>query len=229
MESRERVSGFAELARRLRSAESPQHLLDRVVELAVEAVPGCEHAGIMIVRRGRTTSAASSDELPELVDKVQEQTQQGPCLDAAGVPGSCYSPDLTGEQRWPEFARRAVRECGVRSLASFRLFVEEETYGSLSLYAPHAHAFDAEALDLGAVFATHAALALSAAYDRQQAAQYADALNSNRDIGTAMGILMARHGVNAQAAIEHLRTTSQRQNRKLRDVAAEVTYTGELP
>lgn len=55
------------------------------------------------------------------------------------------------------------------------------------------------------------------------------ALESNRDIGVAIGILMAADKVTRQAAFEMLRTTSQHQNRKLRAIAADVIETGELP
>ncbi|BDX32784.1 hypothetical protein TUM20985_33310 [Mycobacterium antarcticum] len=45
------------------------------------------------------------------------------------------------------------------------------------------------------------------------------ALRSNREIGIAMGILMARHQIGAQAAFAMLREVSQVTNSKLRDVA----------
>lgn len=55
------------------------------------------------------------------------------------------------------------------------------------------------------------------------------ALDSNRDIGAAIGILMYSRKVTREAAFELLRSTSQRQHRKLRDVAEEVLRTGQLP
>jgi AmiR/NasT family two-component response regulator len=41
-------------------------------------------------------------------------------------------------------------------------------------------------------------------------------------IGQAKGILMARQGVSGDEAFDVLRRASQRQNRKLRDVATDV-------
>ena len=55
------------------------------------------------------------------------------------------------------------------------------------------------------------------------------ALESNRDIGVAIGILMATDKVTREVAFEMLRMTSQHQNRKLRAIAADVIETGELP
>ena len=55
------------------------------------------------------------------------------------------------------------------------------------------------------------------------------ALLSNREIGVAMGVLMTRHHVTRDQAFGLLRMASQNSNRKLHDVALEVTDTGALP
>jgi DNA-binding response OmpR family regulator len=54
-------------------------------------------------------------------------------------------------------------------------------------------------------------------------------LDSNRVIGTATGILMATHRLPAAAAFRLLVAASQHGNRKVRDVAADVTTTHRLP
>jgi signal transduction histidine kinase/DNA-binding response OmpR family regulator len=54
-------------------------------------------------------------------------------------------------------------------------------------------------------------------------------LESNRAIGTAVGILMANHRLTAGSAFQLLVEASQHSNRKLRDIAADVTITGRLP
>jgi ANTAR domain len=57
------------------------------------------------------------------------------------------------------------------------------------------------------------------------------ALSTNREIGAAMGILMARHALTSDQAFDLLRRTSQRAHRKIVAIAAEVIETGvlELP
>ena len=54
------------------------------------------------------------------------------------------------------------------------------------------------------------------------------ALDTSRAIGAAIGILMARHTVTYDEALDRLRRASQERNRKLRDLAEEVTRTGTL-
>ncbi|MCW2550146.1 MAG: Response regulator receiver and domain protein [Mycobacterium sp.] len=60
-------------------------------------------------------------------------------------------------------------------------------------------------------------------------AQLHTALISNRRIGAATGILMARLKLPEHDSFELMRAASQRQRRKLVDIAAEVVWTGALP
>jgi AmiR/NasT family two-component response regulator len=54
------------------------------------------------------------------------------------------------------------------------------------------------------------------------------ALEHSRDIGVAIGIVMAAQKVTRDCAWEMLRMVSQYQNRKVRLIAADVIDTGEL-
>lgn len=55
------------------------------------------------------------------------------------------------------------------------------------------------------------------------------ALATNRTIGVAIGILIERHKISSDAAFARLVEVSQHTNRKLRDVADELVYTGQIP
>lgn len=54
------------------------------------------------------------------------------------------------------------------------------------------------------------------------------ALASNRRIGMALGVLMARRGLTEEQAFELLRQQSSLRNVKLVSIADEVVYTGDL-
>ena len=62
-----------------------------------------------------------------------------------------------------------------------------------------------------------------------KAEQIRVALESNRVIGTAVGIVMARYRLTAQQGFDLLVKASQNSNRKLRDIAADVTAARTLP
>ena len=55
------------------------------------------------------------------------------------------------------------------------------------------------------------------------------ALEHSRDIGTAVGVLMALRKVTRDEAFELLRRTSQDHNRKVHALALDVISTGVLP
>jgi AmiR/NasT family two-component response regulator len=56
-----------------------------------------------------------------------------------------------------------------------------------------------------------------------------EALATRDVIGQAKGVLMATRHIDAEAAFDLLRTTSQGRNEKLRAVAEHVVSTGILP
>jgi AmiR/NasT family two-component response regulator len=72
------------------------------------------------------------------------------------------------------------------------------------------------------VFTAFASVSLTAARERERAENLRVALGSNREIGKAVGLLMALHGIEDEAAFALLRTTSQDLNIKLAEVAGEV-------
>jgi transcriptional regulator with GAF, ATPase, and Fis domain len=230
----ESVSGLAEMfagiARQLQAESSPEKTRDRVTRAAVATVDGCDHAAISIVRRrGGIETVAATDDVPPRVDAIQYATRQGPCLDTIFEQQVCVTEDLAADERWPAFSRRAFEETGVRSMLSVRLFVQDNTIGALNLNSRQQAAFDEHASAVGTLLAAHASIALSAASEREHAEQMADALRTSREIGMAMGVLMGRSGVTEDEAFTMLRRASQHLHRKLREVAAEVVESGQLP
>ncbi|WP_166140643.1 GAF and ANTAR domain-containing protein [Nocardioides ochotonae] len=198
----------------------------RVVDRAVEVVPGADRAGITLRgKRGRPTTVAATDEIVELLDKEQYALREGPCLDAAGEEPYRVASDLHADQRWPRWAPYAV-DLDVRSVLSLRLHTGSRTLGALNLYAAGPGAFDRQAFDVAAVFTIHAteALRTSALISDLRAA-----LESRHVIGTAQGLLAARYDLSYEAAFAVLRRFSNETNTPLREVAERVMETRDLP
>ncbi|MBW3613939.1 MAG: GAF and ANTAR domain-containing protein [Actinobacteria bacterium] len=217
---------FAELARRLLAEDSVQATLDRIVEAAVDTIGGCDYAAVSLVEKRKISTAASTGDVPQQVDAIQYETDQGPCLDAIKDHEVLEVDDLMKEDRWPEFSKRAAEETSIRSMLSFRLFNEEDTVGALNLYAKDVGAFEEDAVAVGSVFAAHAAVALVGARKQEQ---LQGAIESRDTIGQAKGILMARQALTEAEAFDVLVRASQRTNAKLRDVAEQVAHTGDVP
>jgi len=217
---------FAEVARSLLGGGDVDATLRKVCDLAVQTVDGCECAGISVVRAKTIRPLATTNEVPGIVDAIQSETQQGPCIDAIKEHEVFLTSALSAEARWPEFAHRAHRESGIESILSLRLFAQEDTMGALNMYSSLPDAFDDHDVAIGSVFAAHAAVAMAAARQEEQL----DARADSRDIiGMAKGMIIARRGVSEDEAFDILRRASQRMNVKLRDLAEQMVHKPEQP
>jgi GAF domain-containing protein len=219
------IDTFAELARSLAEQDSLEDILQCIVEMAVPTVPGAACAGVSHVTAGKQVeTVAATEEVCRLVDQVQYETAEGPCLDAIWEQETVKIDDLAGTDRWPRFSEGAL-EIGIRSVLAFRLFVQEDRMGALNLYAREPKSFTDASVHLGQVFAAHAAVA----WDHAREADGLKAAVATRAlIGQAQGLLMAQYKITADAGFGLLRTASQRRNVKLRDIAQEVVDTGVL-
>ncbi len=212
---------FGGVARLLAGHHSLQVTLDKMVQLAVEHLDSCEFAGVSEIKDREIGSPASSNEVPRIVDTIQAEVNEGPCLDAIREHEVFQTGDLAAEDRWPHFARRANVETGICSILSIRLFFEEDTMGSLNLYSRQRDAFDDNDVAFGTVFAAHAAVAMDATRREDNLERKAE----SRDlIGRAKGMLMARSGLSDEEAFDLLRRASQRQNIKVVAVAKQIVH-----
>jgi len=217
------AQNLASVARQLEGEDTPVRTWQRIVELAVDTLDGCEMAAISLVHAsGRIDTTVFTDKLALKVDEIQYETGQGPCLESIRDHEVVMTPDLAAEDRWPQFSRRASEETGIRSMIGFRLFVREDTLGALNLYSSQVAGFEDDATALGAVFASHAALAMANAAEHEHSADMQDALESSRTIGVALGILMGQSTVTRADAFQILSQASQRSNVKLRDLAEQI-------
>jgi len=212
---------FGEIARILIAEADPHATLQRVVSLAVETIDGCEHAGISVIEGRKVTSPASSDEVPAIVDQIQSDTGEGPCVDAIKEHEVFQTGRLSEEERWPNFTPRAIAESRVESILSLRLFVAEGTMGALNLYSARPNAFDERDVAVATVFAAHAAVAWSTS---QTIENLRAGMVTRQLIGQAVGLLMVRQGMSESDALEALRRASQRLNVKLRQVAESIVH-----
>jgi len=217
---------FAAVARKLLGEGDVHQTLARVVQLAVETIDGCDYAGVSLLRGRDIESPAQTDEMVGIADRLQVRLSEGPCLSAIREHQTVQIDDLSTDQRWPQWGPKVSRELGVRSMLAFQLYNSRASLGALNLYSKHTNAFDDDALGVGLVFASHAAVALTGAQIEENLQR---AVQTRNLIGQAQGILMERFALSADKAFELLRRVSQQQNVKLRDVAMRLVTTRATP
>ncbi len=200
-------------------------LLQRVVDVAHEAIDGADCTSITIALGGQTYTAVHTDTRTLRVDQGQYDAGDGPCLYAARTGETVLVDVDAGEQLWPDFASAAAEE-GMHSFLAAALAAPDQPLGALNLYGRAAAAFDVVDADILELLTTTVSRAISDFARFKSAVQVADALRaalSNRaPIEQAKGIIMGQHGVDADRAFQILRTQSQNTNRRVRDIATEV-------
>lgn len=204
--------------------------LQELVRIAIERVPGATWASLTVLRGSRFATEASTDEIATRADALQYELGSGPCVDAVLEEPVYVTDDVSCDLRWPEWGRRVHAEMGISSVLSQRLTLLDESgaIAGLNIYSDGPDAFDDRAVGTGLVLSTHGSLLVTAMLARGRAANLVRALETNREIGVAMGILMQRHGLTREQAFDVLRVASQDSNRKLSAVASEVADTGIL-
>jgi GAF domain-containing protein len=211
---------FGEIARTLLAQNDTQSTLERIVSLAVESIDDCEHAGISVITGKVVSSPASSSEIPAIVDRIQSETGEGPCVDAITERAVFQTGRLSQEQRWPTFTPRAVAESQVESVLSLRIYAKD-TMGAMNLYSTKVDAFDDHDVAIATVFAAHAAVAWSTSLALENLKA---GMVSRQLIGQAVGLLRARQNMSEEQALGALKRASQRLNVKLRQVAERIVH-----
>lgn len=197
-----------------------ESVLRSINDVNVRFVPGALHAGItMLDRSGAISSVGATHTHPRLLDDVQRETNEGPCLSAASTGHTIRIDDLATEQRWPHFTAEALPRTSVRSVLSFRLFHAKSLLAALNFYAPSTGVFSEDSLEHGLIASAHTVLAWNVL---RRERQFRDAVASRDVIGQAKGILMERYGITAFGAFDLLKQLSQDSNTRLIDVAGQV-------
>lgn len=218
---------MSQVARALREEHGDvDATLRQITAWAVQIVPGAQECGISyVLGRSRVEPRAPTGDLARDVDVVQQRLGHGPCLDAVWQQDLVRVDDVGADRRWPQFARQAS-QLGAGSLLCLRLFVAGNTLSALNCYARTPGAFDERSQQIGRVFASHAAVALAGATHEEHLRA---AVHSRDVIGQAKGIVMERYKLTADQAFGVLTRASQETNRKVVDIATELTHTGAVP
>ena len=225
---------LAELASLIVGAHPLGRVLARVAELAATCVPGVGQVSVTLIEAGTNArTAAFHGHLAPSLDERQYATGSGPCIDAAES-GRTIRIDDTGagaEARadgtvpYPEFTAVAARQ-GVRSVVSLAMPMPLRIQAALNVYVLGPTPLDDDAVQVLQAFADRAAVALA------NHSLYATAVTLSEDMQAAMrsravieqakGVVMGRLHCTEEEAFAHLAKASQRSNRKLRVIAAEV-------
>ena len=124
-----------------------------------------------------------------------------------------------------------MSETSVRGMAGFRLRQGGQKVGALNVFSDTPGALTEHSLEQAIMLTAFASVTLAALERGEEATTLRRGLESNREIGKAVGLLMAMHNIDDDRAFEMLAKVSQEMNVKVAEVAAQVVAhhkTGKL-
>jgi hypothetical protein len=189
--------------------------LSSLATSAARNIPGADVVSITVHEAdGSLYTAAATDPLAERADALQCELREGPCYAAVTDERFVLVNDLADAVEFARYAPRALA-LGVAGHAAIQL-VDGKRRAGLNLYARAAGRFDRSTVQFAELFAAPAGAVLGYA---EQVEQLSEAVSTRTDVGTAVGILMERYGIDRHQAFAFLVRTSQHRNIKVRVLA----------
>ena len=228
----ERIAAtFVRLADTLVSDFDVVDVLHVLVDGCVDLL-GVSAAGLLLAdEQGRLQVMVASSESAHLLELLQLQNDEGPCLE-------CYrtGEGLTVEyleeaqERWPDFASQALA-MGYGSVHALPMRLRGDTIGGLNLFtSSEASPVAQDVWSVAQAMADAATVTIlqdRLAHGRELVnEQLQTALNSRVTIEQAKGVLAARLDLGMGEAFELLRSRARSTRSRLTDVATEVVTHG---
>ena len=199
----------------------------RLCDVCAE-VTGMSGAGIMLmsgdVPRG---SVCTTDDASAVIEQLQYDLGEGPCVDAYRRDRPVLEPDLAepATPRWVAFSGPAI-DAGVRAIFGFPLQVGAVRLGALNLYCDRPGPLTDEQHADALVVSDIAAQALLVMQANAPPGQIAAELEANADfqyvVHQASGMVAAQLDVSVGQALIRLRAYAFGNDRPLTEVAQDV-------
>jgi len=219
------ASSIAGLSGLTGAASRVEHALEHVVA-ETDRIFAVDGAGLLLLAEGDVLRyVAASDKRGTIVEKLQEQIGEGPCLDAFEEGTPTLAADVAADARWPTLGPLAG-EHGIHAVLGVPVRLDDSPVGTLNVYSSGYHEWDDGEIEAIQAFARIIASVLRGAIDAhvqgKLTTQLQYALDRRIVIEQAKGILMQREGLPAEAAFERIRRHARSSRERVADVARRV-------
>ncbi len=186
-------------------------------------------AGVSLVSGDGVSFATANAEMTAALERVQEEGNAGPCVDAIRSNEDVLVANISDEgHRWPEYVATAER-LGIVAVAALPMR-NSRKLGALDLYDTRVRHWTPDDVITARVFADVATSYVLSASDlereRRTVEQLTLALDSRVVIEQAKGIVAHSYGISVDAAFLRLRKYARDHKANLREVAQAVVSLG---
>lgn len=216
---------FARFARALTNGYELAEVIERLGG-EIRTTLGVAGAGVMVEDdEGYLRFMSTSDDTLRVLEQLQVELDEGPCLMAYREGAQVIASDLRNDPRFSRFGPLAVT-ADMLAVYSFPMMHDGQPIGAMNLYRSSPGALSEDQIVIGQMFADIAsAFIVHAREDDHRALlnrQLQTALDSRVVIEQAKGFIMARCGTDDRTAFEALRRYARNHSLKIRDVAREI-------
>lgn len=200
--------------------------LSRLCQRSAEILEVTAAGALLTDGARRLQVVAASTEQVTVLETLQIQRQEGPCVDAYRSGRRVAVPDLRrAGRRWPVFTPRALG-AGMAGVCAFPMRLRADCIGALNVFQAAAGSFDQATVLAGQALADVATIAILQARAVEDAARLAGqlehALESRVVVEQAKGILAERLGIDPEAAFTRLRRHGRQHGLHLATLARQV-------
>lgn len=193
--------------------------------LALDAVIGCS---VTLRHRDATFTVASSTPEVVVMDEVQYEVREGPCLEAIDTGSTVIVDDVRSEARWEEYGQK-VRHSGINAVMAVPLGVATDGGAVLNFYARAPHVFTPIQQRMAEAFAAQAAraleLSLRISSGNRRVGDLRGALEARTATDLAVGIMMAENRCSQEQALSILKRSAETQDVPIRVIAERIVST----
>ncbi len=208
-------------------------LLDRLVQTCLSQLE-VTAAGILLAdQRGSLRVVASSSEATRLLEVLEVQSNDGPCLQALTSGREVSVDDLEqAHDRWPRFTP-AARKLGITASYAIPMRLRDQVIGALNLFCSGGAVLTERNRRMAGTLANMAAIGIITHRHSREvellAEQLQGALNSRITIEQAKGVIAEQASIDMEAAFAILRDAARSLRRPLTEVATEIARTRQMP
>src|SRR3954447_23367680 len=215
---------FVTLADALVDEYDVLELLNRLADFSVRLLPAAAAGIVLGDARRELRAVAASDEAAHVMELLQLQSDQGPCLDCFQSAAPVSVADLSeASDRWPSFVAAVAQRGDFRSVHALPLRLRGRAIGALNLFHAVPGPLPGPDLALGQALADVATIGIlqERAIRRGEVLneQLQSALNNRVIIEQAKGVVAQLLGLGMDDAFGVLRNHARRYNQRLVEVA----------
>lgn len=223
----ERVSAaFVKITETLVADYEVLDLLHTLVEATVELLDASAAGLLLADPHGDLQVVASTSEESQLVEILQLQAGEGPCVECYRTGTPVVVADIASlHAQWPAFQAAALSQ-GFRSVQAVPMRVHGKTVGAMGMFGKDPGTMTREDSTIGQALADVATVGIMQERIIRESAlvneQLQWALNSRVLIEQAKGVIAYQSRVNMEEAFKRLRDFARANNQSLEETASHV-------